>query len=179
MDGALARSESVDWFVGLGQQPASEHRSPIVQDGQQAHYGLPSIAAWQSASVAGRWGLLQQEQQGLVLWIQAAPIVNQHALMVGAILTPANTDDRHAAPALAWATEGGLCLADWGYRGEEGQGLLLEEDDLLLLTTNAVGAKRALVCSLRELRRLSRNCGIGLWIASSRVRRTVCGRRSN
>jgi transposase len=77
-------------------------------------------------------------------------VVNQHGLIVGAILTPANTDDRDAAPALAWATEGGLCLADWGYRGEEVQDLLIEEADLLLLTTNAVGDKRALVCSLRE-----------------------------
>jgi len=41
-------------------------------------------------------------------------IVNQRGLTVGAVLTPANTDDREAAPALAWATEGGLCLADWG-----------------------------------------------------------------
>lgn len=77
-------------------------------------------------------------------------IVNQHGLTVGAILTPANTDDRDAAPALAWATEGGLCLGDWGYRGQEVQDLLIEEADLLLLTTAEVGDKRPLVCSLRE-----------------------------
>lgn len=77
-------------------------------------------------------------------------IVNQHGLTVGALLTPANTDDRDAALALAWATEGGLCLADAGYCGEAVQDALLADADLLLLTTNAVGEKRALVCSLRE-----------------------------
>src|SRR5215813_10894957 len=88
--------------------------------------------------------------KGWFFGFQLHALVNQHGLTVGAILTPANTDDRDAAPALAGATEGGLCLADWGYRGEEAQDLLIEEADLLLLTTNAVGDKRALVCSLRE-----------------------------
>lgn len=77
-------------------------------------------------------------------------IVNHYGATVGAILTPANTDDRDPALALAWATDGGLCLADWGYRGEEVQDLLIDEADLLLLTTAEVGAHRALVCSLRE-----------------------------
>jgi transposase len=77
-------------------------------------------------------------------------IVNQRGAVVGALRTPANTDDRDAALALAWATEGGLCLADAGYRGAAVQDTLLEEADLLLLTTNAVGAHRPLICGLRE-----------------------------
>lgn len=105
----------------------------------------------------GRVRLLRQDgayfsksTKGWFFGFKLHAIVNQHRLTVGAILTPTNTDDRDAAPALAWATEGGLCLADWGYRGEDVQDLLIEEADLLLLTRAAVGEKRALVCSLRE-----------------------------
>ena len=105
----------------------------------------------------GRVRLLRQDgayfsksTKGWFFGFKLHAIVNQYGLTVGAILTPANVDDRDAAPALAGATEGGLCLADGGYRGEEVQDLLIEEADLLLLTTSEVGDKRALVCSLRE-----------------------------
>lgn len=91
-----------------------------------------------------------QSRKGWFFGFKLHAIVNQRGVTVGAILTPAKTDDRDAAAALAWATEGGLCLAEWGSRGEEGQDLLIEEADRLWLTTAAVGEKRALVCSWRE-----------------------------
>jgi hypothetical protein len=77
-------------------------------------------------------------------------IVNHQGLVVGVLLTPANTDDRDVAPALAWATDGGLCLADWGYRSKDLQDLLIKEADLLLITTADGGDKRGLISSLRE-----------------------------
>ena len=80
-------------------------------------------------------------------------IVNRQGRVLGAIFTPANTDDRDPAVALGWSVEGGLCLGDLGYRGEEFQDLMLEETDLLLLTP-ADGKDhreyRALISSLRE-----------------------------
>src|SRR4029453_1018517 len=76
--------------------------------------------------------------------------VNQSGLVLGLILTPANLDDREAAPALAWATGGGCCLADWGYRGRALQDLLLAEAELLLLTTAEATDRRPLISSLRE-----------------------------
>ena len=105
----------------------------------------------------GRVRLLREEgayfsksTKGWFFGFKLHAIVNQHGLTVGAILTPANTDDRAAALALAWATDGGLCLADCGYRKEELQELLIEEADLLLITTAECGGQRAVVCSLRE-----------------------------
>lgn len=105
----------------------------------------------------GRVRLLREEgayfsksTKGWFFGFKLHAIVNQRGAVVGALLTPANTDDRDAALALAWATDGGLCLADTGYCGEAVQDTLLAEADLLLLTTNAVGEHRPLVCSLRE-----------------------------
>lgn len=78
-------------------------------------------------------------------------IVNQAGLAVGALLTPANTDDRDPALALSWSTDGGLALADLGYRGEALRELLAEEAELLLLTpADASKAQKALLSSLRE-----------------------------
>ena len=77
-------------------------------------------------------------------------IVNRLGRMVGAILTPANTGDRDPALALAWSVDGGLCLADLGYRGEQVRELLMEEADLLLLTPADAKEQRALLSSIRE-----------------------------
>jgi transposase len=78
-------------------------------------------------------------------------IVNQQGLVIGALFTPANTDDRDPAVALAWSAEGGLALADLGYRGEELRELLQEEAELLLLTpADAPKPQKALLSSLRQ-----------------------------
>lgn len=78
-------------------------------------------------------------------------IVNSRGLVMGAIFTPANTDDRDPALALAWSVDGGLALADLGYRGEELRDLLEAEAELLLLTpADAPKPQKALLSSLRE-----------------------------
>lgn len=77
-------------------------------------------------------------------------IVNHRGLVVGALFTPANTDDRDPALALAWSVDGGVCLADLGYRSKDLSELLMEEAELLLLTPAEAGNLRALVSSIRE-----------------------------
>lgn len=67
-----------------------------------------------------------------------------------AFLTPANWQDRDVALALALAVDGGITLADLGYRGAAGSDLLGEEANLLLITPAGAGAHRALISSLRE-----------------------------
>lgn len=66
------------------------------------------------------------------------------------VLTPGNIDDRDPGLALAWAVEGGIAVADWGYNGRELADLLAEEADLLLITPDVAGLHRPLLSSLRE-----------------------------
>lgn len=74
--------------------------------------------------------------------------------ILGALLTPANWDDRDPAPALCWATQGGAVLADLGYTGEEFTAGLFEEAEVVLLTPADGGprrsVRRALSSSVRE-----------------------------
>jgi transposase len=78
-------------------------------------------------------------------------LVNTKGLVIGAVFTPANTDDRDPALALAWSVESGVALGDLGYRGEELRDLLEAEADLLLLTpADAPKPQKALLSSLRE-----------------------------
>ena len=75
--------------------------------------------------------------------------------ILSAFLTPANFDDRSVAPALAEALEGGVVLADVGYRDEkELEDALLDEWGVILVTPAHAGAvgslRRILVSSLRE-----------------------------
>lgn len=98
---------------------------------------------------AGAW--FSKSTKGWFFGFKLHAIVNQQGLLVGALLTPANTDDRDPALALAWSTAGGLALADLGYRSEELRELLAAEAELLLLTpADAPKPQRALLSSLRE-----------------------------
>jgi transposase len=83
-------------------------------------------------------------------------LVHHSGLIVSAILTPANFDEREAALALALSVDGGLMLGDLGYRSYKdwlGQ-MLAEEAQMLLIHPADAGDKRsprrALVSSLRE-----------------------------
>lgn len=97
----------------------------------------------------GAW--FSKTTKGWFFGFKLHALVNQQGLVIGAIFTPANTDDRDPALALAWAANGGLALGDLGYRGEELRELLQEEAELLLLTpADAPKPQRALLCSLRE-----------------------------
>jgi transposase len=105
----------------------------------------------------GRVRLLREDgawfgktKKGWFFGFKLHALVNRLGRIVGAILTPANTDDREPAVALAWSVDGGLCLADLGYRGEQLRELLLEEADLLLLTPADAQPQRALLSSIRE-----------------------------
>ncbi len=71
-------------------------------------------------------------------------------------MTPANWDEQDTALALALCVDGGVVLADLGYRSQDDAlaHLLAEEADLLLIHPADAGekksARRALVSSLRE-----------------------------
>ena len=81
-------------------------------------------------------------------------LIAERGHVLGAVLTPANWDDRDPALALCWAVEGGAVLADLGYRGEELAAALDAEAEVLLLTVADGGARkserRALLSSVRE-----------------------------
>lgn len=71
------------------------------------------------------------------------------AVLCGA-LTPGNTNERDVAVALAQAVDGGIVLCDGGYRSAPLAGLLAAEAELLMITPQESGQRRALVSSLRE-----------------------------
>jgi DDE family transposase len=81
-------------------------------------------------------------------------LIAERGHILGAVLTPANWDDRDPALALCYATEGGAALADMGYTGEELAATLDAEAEVLLLTVADGGpcrsARRALLSSVRE-----------------------------
>jgi transposase len=74
--------------------------------------------------------------------------------ILGALLSPANWDDRDPAPALCGVAEGGAVLGDLGYRGEEFADAIMEEAEVLLLTPADGGrrgsVRRALLSSVRK-----------------------------
>lgn len=81
-------------------------------------------------------------------------IIAERGHILGALLTPANWDDRDPALAMCWMVEGGAVLADLGYRGDEFTASLDAEAEVLLLTPADGGARksarRALLSSVRE-----------------------------
>jgi transposase len=80
-------------------------------------------------------------------------LVHQSGAILAAILTPANWPDQDVAVALALSIDGGLALADLGYRAEELAQILAEEAGLLLLTPASAGenrAQRVLISRVRE-----------------------------
>lgn len=81
-------------------------------------------------------------------------LTHHTGVILGALLTPGNVDDRDPAIALVWSVQGGVTLADLGYPGEAFEAELLEESGMLLITPRHAGAKgtprRALISGLRE-----------------------------
>ena len=79
-------------------------------------------------------------------------LVSADGLIINAILTPGNWDDRDGATALVQSVaSGSVCLGDRGYRRPCLQDELLEEDGVLLLTrAEAAQEQQALLCSVRE-----------------------------
>ena len=83
-------------------------------------------------------------------------LVHHSGLIVSAVLTPANFDEREAALALCLSVDGGVVLGDLGYRSRRdwlGEALAEEADMLLVHPADAGGKaspRRALVSSVRE-----------------------------
>ena len=81
-------------------------------------------------------------------------VIAERGHILGALLSPANWDDRDPAPALCCAAEGGAVLGDLGYRGEDFTAAIMEEAEMLVLTPADGGqrgsARRALLSSVRE-----------------------------
>ena len=79
-------------------------------------------------------------------------LVSAKGLIVCAVLTPANWDDRDVAAALCQAVaEGSFCLGDRGYRRPALQEELFEDVAVLLFTRSDAGqSHQALLCSVRQ-----------------------------
>jgi|SRR5215470_4545466 len=99
---------------------------------------------------AGAW--FGKTTKGWFFGFKLHLLVSAKGLILNAILTPGNWDDRDVATALVQAVEsGGVCLGDRGYRREALQEELLEEDGILLLTrADAEARQQGLLCSVRE-----------------------------
>jgi hypothetical protein len=79
-------------------------------------------------------------------------LVTAKGLIINAILTPGNWDDREVATALLQAVDSGsVCLGDRGYRRPALHEELYWEDGILLMTRADAGAsQQGLLCSVRE-----------------------------
>lgn len=78
-------------------------------------------------------------------------LVHESGLVLSAVLTGGDWNDRAAALALAAATDGGIVLADLGYRSQALKEALAEELCCLLLTpADATGTRRKLLSSIRQ-----------------------------
>jgi hypothetical protein len=76
--------------------------------------------------------------------------ININGHFVGGFLTSGNINDREAALALAHMADGGVALADFGYRGKMLAQELVDETETLLITTSDARGHKALISSLRE-----------------------------
>ena len=78
-------------------------------------------------------------------------LVHESGLVLSAVLTGGDWNDRAAALALATATDGGIVLADLGYRSRPLTEAFADELECLLLTpADASGAHRKLLSSVRQ-----------------------------
>jgi Transposase DDE domain len=78
-------------------------------------------------------------------------VITRHSgeILCGA-LSSANTNERDVAVALSEAVDGGIVLCDGGYRSAPLACSMAEEAELLLITPQESGERRALVSSLRQ-----------------------------
>lgn len=80
--------------------------------------------------------------------LHASININRH--FIGGFLTAGNINDREAALGLGLMADGGVALADYGYRGKRIAEELADESETLLITTADAGCHKALISSLRE-----------------------------
>jgi hypothetical protein len=105
----------------------------------------------------GRVRLLREEgayfgksSKGWFFGFKLHASININGHFIGGLLTSGNKGDREAALELANMANGGVALADYGYRGRNIAQQLADESETLLITTFDAGEKRALISSLRE-----------------------------
>ena len=105
----------------------------------------------------GRVRLLREEgayfgktSKGWFFGFKLHASININGHFIGGVLTAGNINDREAALALALMSNGGVALADFGYRGKKVAAELADETETLLVTTADAGRQRALISSLRE-----------------------------
>jgi hypothetical protein len=107
----------------------------------------------------GRVVLLREEgayfgktSKGWFFGLKLHLLVTAEGLIINAILTPGNWDDRDAAMALAQSMpSGSVGLGDRGYRRPALQEEMFEEEGILLITRSDAGQKdQGLLCSVRE-----------------------------
>jgi transposase len=77
-------------------------------------------------------------------------IIDMDGCILTALLLPANTQDRHAAEALAEIVDGGIGLGDHGYLGAAFKDDLAEQTELLMVTPKDAGTRRSLISTVRE-----------------------------
>jgi IS5 family transposase len=79
------------------------------------------------------------------------------------ILTPANWDDRDPALALNDGVDGGITIADLGYRGPDCAQALAEDAEMLLITRADAPERKFLLSQVRHGIRSSSRCCITTW----------------
>lgn len=78
-------------------------------------------------------------------------LVHASGCILSAVLTPGNWNERDVATALGLSVQGGVVLADLGYRSKNLAPELAEEAQLLMLTpADAQGERRRLISTVRE-----------------------------
>jgi hypothetical protein len=92
-------------------------------------------------------------------------LCHHQGAILGGFLTAGNVDDREVAAALAEGVDGGLLLADYGYKDEkELEPLLFEEFGVSLLTPFQAGKiSRDAKCLVSSVRERIETCFSGLW----------------
>jgi transposase len=90
-------------------------------------------------------------------------LAHHTGLVIAALLTPANCNDRDGALALAWSCEGGIALADLGYRSAPLWEELYTQADLVLLTPADAGTDRRLRAQISSLRQQIETTFSQLW----------------
>ena len=115
-------------------------------------------------------------------------IAHRTGVVLSAVLTPGNWDDRSAALALGWETGGGVVLGDQGYSGVETFDVLRDEAALVRVMPSDAGCRKATPKPSRRtfvsgLRQRIETTFSSLWrVLLDRVRPRVrgggCGARS-
>lgn len=88
-------------------------------------------------------------------------IRNIEGRIVNVVLTRGNCDDREGALYLMQMLDGGVTLADLGYRGDEFKDFILEQTGLLVITKDEVAKESKLFIS--QLRQRVETTFSGLW----------------